>query len=281
MAIRIVTDSTCDIPRDVLEKMGVYAAPLRVLFGEDTYLDGIDIGKAEFYEKLSKAEKLPTTSQVNPDEFEKIFKEYLDAGDTIIGVFIGSKLSGTYQSAVIAKQHLESEDIHLIDSKTATVSLGSMVRIAAKMRDDGAGVKEICDELTSLADRARLAVAPITLKYLQMGGRISGTAATIAGVLNITPIVQIADGAVTSAGKARGKKKVLEFILNYIKENDYDDTYPIAFTHSGDQSACDELKEYMTSKGGYKAWDFNDQMGSVVATHIGPGAYGVTFFTKK
>ncbi len=280
MAIRIVTDSTCDIPRDVLKDMDVHAAPLRVLFGEDTYLDGIDIGKEEFYEKLSKADKLPTTSQVNPDEFEKIFKGYLDAGDTIVGVFIGSKLSGTYQSAVIAKQQLESDDIYLVDSMTATVALGAMVRAAVEMRDAGATALEIQEKLVDLAERSHIIIAPVTLKYLQMGGRISGTAATIASVLNITPIVQISGGVVTSAGKVRGKKKVTDFMMNYIKELDYDASIPLEFTHTGASETCDEMKEYFTSKGGFKALDSYVSMGSVVTTHVGPGAFGVAFFVK-
>ncbi len=262
--------------------MGVYAAPLSVLFGEDTYLDGIDIEKEEFYEKLATADKLPTTSQVNPVDFETIFKEYLAAGDTIIGIFIGSKLSGTYQSAVIAKQQLDSPDnIILLDSKTATVALGAMVRTAVKMRDDGATANEIVDCLTDLISRSRIIIAPVTLKYLQMGGRISGATAAIAGVLNITPIVQVSDGVVTSAGKVRGKKNVIDFMINYIKESGCDESLPLAFTHSGAPDACEGLQKGVLAAGDYKAWDFHDQMGSVVTTHAGPGAYGVAYFVKQ
>ncbi len=209
MAIRIITDSTSDIPVENQAAMGIDIVPLSVIFGEKKYTDGIELKKEQFYEMLSSAATLPTTSQVNPDEFEILFKSYVDAGDTVVGVFISSKLSGTYQSAVIAKDALGSDQIFIVDSKSATFGLALLVYEAIKMRDRGDSAVQIHAALNELSNRIKFYAVVNTLKYLKMGGRLSSSAAILGGVLHIKPLVSIIDGEVRSVAKERGQKRPL------------------------------------------------------------------------
>ncbi|HOO29138.1 MAG TPA: DegV family protein, partial [Lachnospiraceae bacterium] len=177
--IRIITDSTSDISMEKAKELNVDVMALTVSFGEQSYKSGIDITNAEFYKRLVSSSELPKTAQVNPYEFEEKYKEYLDAGDEIISIHISKELSGTYQSAVIAKEALDSDKIAVLDSLNVTSALGLLVIIAAKMRDEGASMQEITDALHSYIPRLRLFVVLDTLDYVRKGGRISPTIAFI------------------------------------------------------------------------------------------------------
>ena len=163
MAIRIITDSTCDIELEEQERLGIDIVPLTVSFGEDQYLDRVEINKKDFFDKLRKCDSLPTTSQANPDGFLKLFSQYTDAGDVVVYIGISSKLSGTYQSALIAKDMAGSKDIYVIDSKNATFGLALLVRAAVKMRDEGKNADEIVSSIEDLIGRIKLMAVVSTL----------------------------------------------------------------------------------------------------------------------
>ncbi len=279
MAIRIITDSTCDIDLKDQEMLGIDIVSLSVIFGDDKYTDGVDLKKEQFYEMLSRAETLPTTSQVNPDGFEDMFRNYIDAGDDIIGIFISSKLSGTYQSAVIVQEMLKKDNIYIIDSKTTTFGLALLVYEAIKQRDKGVPAKDIYESLIKLRDEINFFAVVDTLKYLKMGGRLSSSAAILGGMLHIKPLVSIVDGEVKSTGKERGHTAAFANILEKLKEQPPDNSYPIVFGHS---NAPDLLKDFIASMG--TAVDIKPyyvcEIGCVIGTHAGPGCTGIAYIPE-
>ncbi|MEL7610358.1 MAG: DegV family protein [Bacillota bacterium] len=279
MAIRIITDSTSDIPVEQQQFLGIDIVPLSVIFGDKRYTDGIDLKKEQFYEMLSKSTSLPTTSQVNPDGFESLFKSYTDAGDTVIGIFISSKLSGTYQSAIIAKETVGSDRIFIVDSKSATFGLALLVYEAIKLRDNGVSAEEIYNTLVSLSSRVKFYAVVNTLKYLKMGGRLSSSAAILGGVLQIKPLVSIVDGEVKSVAKERGQKAAFSWILEKLKKDEPDMRYPFALGHSNALEVMEEFIAYITPSIEVKN-PIICEIGCVIGTHSGPGCVGLAYIPK-
>ncbi len=278
MAIRIVTDSTSDIPIEQQQSLGIDIVPLSVIFGENKYSDGIELKKEQFYEMLSKSTKLPTTSQVNPDGFEGLFKKYVDAGDDVVGIFISSELSGTYQSAVIAKETVGSDRIFIADSKSATFGLALFVYEAIQQRDSGASAETIYHNLIDLGNRIKFYAVVSTLKYLKMGGRLSSSAAILGGVLHIKPLISIIDGEVKSVARERGQKAAFEWILEKIKNDVPDTQYPIVAGHANDPALVEEFIAYIAPT--IKATPKVCEIGCVIGTHSGPGCVGLAYIPK-
>lgn len=278
--IRIITDSTSDISLERAKELNVDVMALTVSFGEHSYRSGIDISDAEFYKKLVSTSELPKTAQVNPYEFEKKFQEYLDAGDEIISIHISKELSGTYQSAVIAKEALESDRITIIDSMNVTSALGLLVTIAAKLRDDGASAQEITDALYSYIPRLRLFVVLDTLDYVKKGGRISPTVAFIGGVLNLHPIITLANGKIEMADKAKGKKSAIKWLREKMLALPQEEGLPVLVGHADAQSRGEALQEAL-EEDGVKNILANVCMGSVVGTYSGPDAIGIFYISKE
>ena len=274
--VQIITDSTCDMDKKRLEELGVRVVPLTVNFGEKSYIDGVELSIEEFYEKLAHTQELPTTSQVNPADFENVFKEYIKNGDDIVGLFISSKLSGTYQSAVIARESIAPQHIHLVDTLTVSFGLNLMVEIAVKLRDQGCGAKMIADTIRKLSKKNRLIASVDTLKYLKMGGRLSATSAFVGSVLGISPIVTLTDGKVAVLGKARGQKGAFRFMLDYMQKHGRCPEYPVSFGHSNSKDALEKCMGFFAPYLN-DAEVFTGNIGCVVGTHAGPGAVGIAY----
>ena len=278
--IELITDSTSDLSPALAAELGVRVLPLTVHFGEESFRDGVDISNAGFYEKLRAAEALPTTAQINPETFVDVFQEVLDRGNQAVGIFISSAMSGTCQSAAIARDMLDSGDIFVVDSQTVTFSLGLLVAEAARLRDEGLSAAQLAEELTALREKLRLYAVVDTLKYLKMGGRISTATALVGGVLGISPIITIANGLVESVGKARGRKAGIQWVKNRVSEEKIDLSRSVSFGHSD----CPEALEAVTG-----AFDelnarvpavYRSDIGAVVGTHVGPGAAGISYFVE-
>jgi len=277
---RIITDSTSDVRPAEWEKSGVSVLPLSVNFGEKRYLDGVDLTNDTFFEMLEKAEQLPTTSQINPDTFSRAFQEYTDFGDDVVGIFISTKLSGTCNSALIAAQEVNPEKIFVVDSKIGTFGLTIIVREAVKMRDAGMRASEIAANLKKLIPRVRLVAMVDTLKYLRMGGRISVASALVGGILGIRPMVDVMDGAIQNVGKVRGKYSAMQFILEYLKTHPLDTGLTFSIGHSNTRQDCNNLLEFLkTHLPVDKA--FIGEIGAVIGTYIGSGAFGIAYFEKE
>ena len=279
--IRIVTDSTSDLSPARREALGVDVIPLSVHFGEEVFRDGVDITNAEFYDRLSKAETLPTTSQINPEVFADLFRKYLDQGDEIVGIFISGAMSGTCQSALIARDMVDGEDrIHVVDSRTVTFALGLLVEVAASLRDQGLSAGELATRLEELAGRLRLLAVVDTLKYLKMGGRISTASAVVGALLNISPIITIEHGLVEGIGKARGRKAAFQWIAKGMEKEAPDLSLPVACGHSNAPEAMAECQAFFADMIG-AATVYASDIGSVVGTHAGPGATGIVYFRAQ
>jgi len=277
MAIKILTDSTADLPKEIVEKYDITVLPLKVIFGKKEYVDGIDLTPEEFYQMLETSEELPTTSQLIPEQFMPIFEQAKADGDDMICIHVSSSMSGTMQSANISKDHVDYDGIHIIDSRTVTAQLGLMVIEACQMRDRGAPVDEIISRVNELVNNTVLYASIATLKYLKKGGRIKATSAAIGTALNIKPIITIGDGLVESIGKARGIKKSFEEIKKMIEASDATlNGKDIYLAHAYDKVNLEKFKNFIMEN--YKPKNIYEfVVGAVVGTHAGPGCVALAF----
>lgn len=278
MAVRIITDSTSDIAPDQQETLGIEIVPLLVRFGQEEFVDGVTLSNREFYERLEHSGELPTTAQVTPERFEQVFGKY-GAEDEIVGIFISSDMSGTYQSAVIAKEQLNNANIHLIDSRNVTFALGLLVYEAVRLRDAGRTAREICDEIGSLIGRLRFYAVVDTLKYLKLGGRLSSSSALLGTMLRIKPIITVGSGLVDVCEKKQGRKAALEAIVQKVRQERPDPGHLITFGDSVAPEMTRTLKELL--EGEYDPENSRTlALGAVVGTHAGPGCAGIAYFAR-
>lgn len=281
MGIRIITDSTSDIDVVQAKKLGVTIIPLKVIFGDKEYKDGVDISIEGFYDKLVTAEKLPTTSQPSPDDFLSSFLEAKKANDSVVVILISGKLSGTVQSAVIAKELAEYEDIHIVDSQITITGLRFLVEHAVKLRDEGKSATEIALALEDLKDRIVLLAMMDTLEYLYKGGRLSKSSAILGSLLKFKPIITLKDGVIAVVGKERGTNKGIAKILEIIEERGHiDENYPLYFGFTAEDSKTKQLMDSVKERFGFTSGSIHP-VGCVVGTHAGPGACVITFISKK
>ena len=277
--VRIITDSTSDLDPAVQEQWGVDVLPLTVNFGEEHFQDGVDITAEDFYRKLEQSTESPTTSQLGPHTFVSVFEQYLAAGDEIVCLHLSSDLSGTYQSAVMARDMVGSDRVYVVDSRTVTFGLGLLVQRAVALRDAGRSAAEIAEQLQALRGRMRFIAVVDTLEYLKRGGRISAAAAVLGGLLGINPIVEILDGKVELVHKARGKKAAFAWMREQLEMQPPDPSLPVALGHSHAPEALDACRSLL---GAYAGLDdaVVGNIGSIVGTHAGPGAVGFAYFTR-
>lgn len=280
MKIKLITDSTCDLNPVLLTELDIQFAPLKVLFNDKEYVDKIDLTNPEFYSLMKQSKELPTTSQVNPGEFYDLFSQALQEGNKVIGLFLSSELSGTYNSAVIAKEMVGSEDIYLIDSRTTSFALGMMVHKLKQKIDSGANIEELLVFAQDMIDHNQLYGMLDTLDNLKKGGRLSSGTAMIGKMLNLKPIIEVQDGKVNMAEKARGSKKGLAWMIDQVAQS-----YPegkieeIGIAHANDLEKLADLKRLLLERFQIgKIYEI--EIGSVVGTHTGEGAVGVTFYKK-
>lgn len=281
MGIRIITDSTSDIGIREAAGLGITVIPLKVIFDGKEYKDGIDITIDEFYEKLAAAECLPTTSQPSPDDFLEYFIEGKKANDSIIVIVIASKLSGTFQSAMIAREMAEYEDIHIIDSNATTCALRILVEQAVKLRDEGKGTEEIVETLIELRDRIVLLAMVDTLEYLHKGGRLSKSSTILGTLLKFKPIITVKEGAIGVLGKERGLNKAIGRVVDEIGVfGEIDTSYPIFLGYTARDEQSRLLRDKLNEKYGLMDLPMHP-VGCVVGTHAGPGACMITYVKKQ
>jgi len=279
--IRLIVDSTADLSEQAVKAYDAQVMPMSIRFGEEVYLDGVTITNAQFYEKLEQAQVLPTTSQLNPTQYEEVFKGAKAAGDEVICLVLSSGLSGTYQSALIGKDLADYDGIYIVDTKSATIGSAMLADRAAKMIRSGMKAADIANELENLVSRLRVIAMVDTLKYLKMGGRISATTAFVGGVLNICPMIALnAEGKLNTIGKVKGKAAAKKWLLERVAEADVDTGLPMGFAHIRNEEAMGSLKELaLKQTGGKEAVCV--EIGSTIGTHLGPGALAVAWFEKQ
>ncbi|NEZ47101.1 DegV family protein [Clostridium niameyense] len=272
--IKIITDSTADLPDYIVDNYEIKVLPLLVNFGERSYKDGVDIKLYDVFDKIERECIFPKTSQLNPQKFAECYKNYLDEGYKIVSIHLSSKMSGTYQSACIARDMLDSENIVVIDSNNVTSGLGLLVMKACRLREQGLSIHEIEKEINETKPHVKSILAFETLDYLIKGGRLSKTAGFIANVLGIKPILAVEDGLMVVKDKVRGSKKAIRAILEYINKLGIKDKEPCVLLHVDNKDILSTLRENLKDKG----TDFIEcEVGCVVGVHAGPGACGIFF----
>lgn len=279
MCVRIIVDSSTNVSEKYREK--IQFVPLTVRFGDKEYLDGVELSKHQFYEMLVESDVLPTTSQATPAAFADCFEAIASAGDSAVVITLSSKLSGTYQSAVLAAE--DYPNIYVVDSQSVAIGTGVLAQYAVELAQQGMGAEEIAQVLTQQREKVCVVALLDTLEYLKKGGRISKTVAFAGGMLNIKPVVTIQDGAVALIGKARGSRNGNNLLVEKIREaGGVDFERPVLLGYTGLSSAL--LEKYVDDSKPLWA-DHVDKLDgcllcSVIGTHAGPGAVAVAFFRK-
>lgn len=280
MGVRIVTDSTSDISLAQAKSLGIEIVPLKVIFGDKEYFEGIDITIDEFYEKLVMADKLPTTSQPSPDDFYQYFSKAKEAGDSLVVILIAGKLSGTLQSATIAKEMANYSEIYIVDSLTTITGLRLLVEYAVKLQNEGTAAHEIAQEIEKLKERIVLLAMVDTLEFLHKGGRLSRSSAILGSLLKFKPLITLKDSAIAVVGKERGSNKGIAKLLELIDEFGAIDTaYPIYFGYTAEDSTASLFQEKVVEKYGLEQVH-RYPVGCVVGAHVGPGASVITYLKK-
>ncbi len=277
--VNIIVDSTADITEDVKERLTV--VPLTLRFGDEEYIEGVTIQKKEFYQKLIESDVLPKTSQAVPADFSDIFEKIAAAGESAVVITLSSKLSGTWQSAMIAAREYE-DSVYVVDSRNVAIGTAILAKLALRLVDEGMEAREIAERLEKEREKICLIAMLDTLEYLKKGGRISAAAAFAGGVLSIKPVVCIRDGEIVILGKARGSKQGNNLLVSEIrKTGGIDFTKPILLGYTGLDDTL--LQKYIEDS---KAlWEEGissletTMIGSVIGTHAGPGAVAVAFFS--
>lgn len=277
--VNIIVDSTADITEDVKERMTV--VPLTLHFGDEEYIEGVTIQKKEFYQKLIESDVLPKTSQASPADFEDVFEKIVAAGESAVVITLSSKLSGTWQSAMIAAREYE-DSVYVVDSRSVAIGTAILAKLTLRLADEGMEAREIAERLEKEREKICLIAMLDTLEYLKKGGRISAAAAFAGGVLSIKPVVCIRDGEIVILGKARGSKQGNNLLVSEIrKTGGIDFTKPILLGYTGLDDTL--LQKYIEDS---KAlWEEGissletTMIGSVIGTHAGPGAVAVAFFS--
>lgn len=277
MGIRIVIDSTSDVTQEFIEKHNLSMVPLTVNFDGELFLDKVEITSKDFFQRLIQSEKLPTTSQVSPGDFSEVFKKILDEGDEVLGIFLAPELSGTPGSAKIAKDMIESDKIHIIDTRSVTLGSFAVIKKAVDLVEEGKSVEEIIKIIENCRDKVEAIAIVDTLKYLEKGGRLSKNQAIIGSILNIKPVIKIADGKLTVIEKLRGKNKAIKWVDEWIEKNNFDLSNKTVFIyHSTNEEQANVLRDTLQTKYNIKEI-IQDEIGSVIGTHAGPGALAISF----
>ncbi len=275
MAVRIVTDSTSDIPLEQAREHGITVVPLTIFFGEQAYLDGVELDNAGFYQKLKASPAVPRTSQPSPASFQQAFMQLIDEGaDAIISVNISSKLSGTYQSACTARDTLPETakkiPIVVIDSESVSLGLGMVVLQAAQEARQGSGLAEIEGHIRAQVSRIRILCVLDTLEYLRRGGRIGGAKALVGNMLSVKPILALKNGAIVPVEQPRTRSKAYARMAQLVGEMERPEQIAII---GSDDEVCRQLQQAMqqTMQGNIPTY----KLGAVIGTYTGPGTAGV------
>jgi len=276
--IKIVTDSSADLPAPIAQEMGISVVPLYVRFGDEVYRERVDITDEEFYQKLVHGAVYPVTIQPNPQDFAEVYQKVSEEADGIISVHISSKLSGTFNSALQAKKMIASKcPIEVVDSQTITLALGLMITAAAKAANAGKSLQQVLAVIKEAMSDTYSLVLLDTLKYLQMGGRIGKAKTLLGSVLHVKPLISIRDGEVVPVGQVRSRAKGIEQLLDFVKNATNIENLAIAYSTTLDeaQTLSQRLASVFTKEEVRVA-----RLGTTLGVHLGPGTLIVSLRGK-
>lgn len=282
MAVKILVDSASDIDLTDANELGVRLVPMKITFEDGEYLDGVNLSRGEFFKKLAAAKELPHTSQINPAQFEEEFAALTADGSEVVAITISSGLSGTYASALSAANKFGGK-VLVVDSLNASTGERLLCLYALRLAAEGKSAGQIAEELDAVKGRINVLAVLDTLVYLKKGGRISPLTALAGGMLSIKPVIGVIGGEVSMVGKAIGSKKSGNLLNKLVREKGVDFSMPYGVMYSGEDTAM--LERYVEDS--RALWEGETDVlptymiGSTIGTHIGPGAIGVAFFSKK
>ena len=278
MGVRVVTDSACDLPDDLIERNGIEVVPLTIRFGDEELIDRKELSTDEFWRRLADSDVLPETSAPSAGAFEGAFRRLVEDGATgIVCVNLSSKLSATMQSAQVAAQAVQADcPVVVIDSLMVSMGLGSLCLTAAQRAADGDSLESIVANVTDRRNRSKLYGALDTLEFLKKGGRVGNARALLGTMLAIKPVLEVRDGVVEEAGKVRTRSKALRLLVDRVKEGPFEN---LSVLH-GNAPDVDELLGLLEPLAA-RDQIVVGQIGPVIGTHAGPRVIGVTFQARS
>ncbi len=276
MAIRILTDTSSDFDFRMLARRPVDMVSMTINVGEKSYADGVDVSREDFYNLLLSDDVVPKTSQPGPGEFLPYFEKARDNGDDVIAILISGKLSGTVQAAMTAKEICGYDRIFIIDSMSATWAIQILVNEAERLAGENVPAQKIAEHLEALKGRARIYLGLDTLKYLYRGGRLSKVEAGIGTLAGVRPLLMLKDGKLDVAAKCMGAKKAVKKLAELLSGFEIDAAYPPCFIYSYDSENCEALMAQLPQLPRRMI-----EIGATLATHAGPGVYGLVFFEAE
>lgn len=275
--VAIVTDSSVSLPQELIEQNKITVLPLVLIWGDETFRDGVDIRPAEFYSRLENTKIMPSTSQTTPADFQNIYQNLLDQGFDILSVHISSKLSGTIQSAQKAREMLHTDRIEVVDSFSTATAMGFQVIEAARAAAQGAGLPECRDIVEKTRLKTGVLFVVETLKYLHLGGRIGGGARFLGTALDLKPLLELCDGRVEAIDRVRTKRKAIDRMLELVEQRIGDQTpIHLAILHAKAENDARMLTERANDRF-HPVESYLSEVSPVVGTHAGPGTVGIAF----
>jgi DegV family protein with EDD domain len=278
--IAVVTDSTSDLPHDLAAAHGIHVIPQILIMGDRTWLDGVDIHPAAFYELLRTSSTFPSSSQPSVASFEELFRDLSKEADGIVAVLLSHELSGTLNSAVTAAQNLPDLPIEIIDSRGVSMMLGFCVLAAAKAAAAGHDLQTVAGAARALIGQARVYFVVDTLEYLHRGGRIGGAARLFGSTLNLKPLLEIKDGMVCPVAKIRSRHKALERVYQLLEEQlPQGGSIHMSVLHVAAPQEAAQFRDELIARF-HPVELFETECGPVVGTHAGPGTVAVAFYAE-
>lgn len=273
--LRIVIDTAGDIPADWVDEYDVQMIPINIHFGEQTFLQGVDLDNEGFYRLVDESGTIPKTSQPTPQQFVDFYRQIADPGDTIISIHVTGKLSGTFASAELAARELEGEyNVIPFDSAAGSAAQGYMVKEARQMERSGATIEAIMDRLKFIRKHIQVILTLDTLEYARMSGRVGTMQAALASLLNVKPIVILEDGILDMSDKVRTRSRSLESVLSIIQERVGDRLANVAIVHARDPEAGQTLLEKVRERLNCESLIMTE-LSIGLAANLGPGTVGV------
>ncbi|MDD3796504.1 MAG: DegV family protein [Lachnospiraceae bacterium] len=280
MAIRILTDTASECSKEYQTEKGVTIIPMSLTYGEETLQDGVDISTAEFYHKLVGEKAIPVTSQPSPELFLNEFEKAKEAGDSVIAILLSSALSGTVQSATLAKSMAHYDEIYIVDTLNATAAGRIMVDAALMWIEEGKSAEKIARALEKLKERVRVLAVIDTLEYLYKGGRLTKAEAGLGTLANIKPVITLQEGQVKILSKAMGRKRAMRQLMDQMKHKQIDRRFPVYLIYSENKENCINFQSSAGEKGLLPGEEPMLEIGPTIGTHIGGGAFGVVFVER-
>jgi len=246
VTVKIITDSTADLPAKLAQELGITVVPVYLRFGEKVYRDGVDISHDEFYQRLVESPIHPSTSQPTPADFADVYSKLSKATDEVVSIHVSSKISGTYNSALQGRELVEARGhIEVVDSVSLSMGLGLIAMAAARLAKAGEGLQEVMEEIRQAIPGIRLLGVLDSLKYLLLGGRIGKVKALLGGMLNVKPMITMRDGELFPAGLARTRSKGIERLIDFVKNAL--NIQELAIVHSTTPDEASSLRERIGS----------------------------------